>query len=121
MSCLILQLFPPSTNHSNYIYYPESDMLCSLPGPDLLYPFIPYTPALIWLFPVQIACGNLADTYTACQSQGHRSLFSLTIVGVLITPLITALGNSRHGVKELYCQLPSGTMPITSQGLFLIN
>lgn len=87
-------------HHSNYIYYPERDMLCSPPGPDLLYPFILYTPALIWLIPVQIACCDLADSYTAFQSLGHRSLFSFTILGVLITHLITSLGNSRHGVRN---------------------
>ena len=64
------------------------------------YPFILYTPALIWLIPVQIACCDLADSYTAFQSLGHRSLFSFTILGVLITHLITSLGNSRHGVRN---------------------
>ena len=50
--------------------------------------------------PVQIACCNLADTYSVFQSQGHGSLFSLTILGVLITPLITSSDTSRHGVRN---------------------
>lgn len=81
-------------------------MSCSPPGSDLLYSFILYTVALIWLIPVQIACCNLADTYTAFQSLGHRSLFSFTILGVLITHLITSLGNSKHGVRNCTANYP---------------
>ena len=59
-------------HHSNYIYYPERDMLCSPPGPDLLYPFILYTPALIWLIPALSI--DLPIVLSALGS-GHRDAY----------------------------------------------